>query len=504
VSVAVVIEDDMKFGLITRRIVAAVVAISLSGCGSSGGNNASATPMTTPTATGSSPVITKQPASLSIEAGAAATLSVVAAGTNVTYQWYKAGTAITGATAATYIIPAARDSDAASYYVVVTNASGTVTSYTVTVSVSVAISGTKDGAIVDAANAFLATLSDTQLTAATSASSTTTVLFPYSLANAGTWTNLPGARHGLRLNSTTLTAAQLTAADALIRLAVSVTGKAMISEIRQADDVINAANANGSWGSTLYSLALIGTPSTSSTWMLQVTGHQLAYNITYNAAYASATPMFIGSEPPNWSTTGTGTYTVNVNAGSGGTQYAPLEAQRAAVYNLATALQTDTANAAAGKLIGTYNDVIMGVATSGDTHFGKLAYPTTERGVLYSSLNATEQAYVKTAIEAWVNTQSPEIAAKLLSVYEDSVALASTYVGYSPGTGGTADFGAYPNSTASPLASQHSYIRIDGPRVWIEFVVQQSVAYPNYVNYSSLWRDKVADYGGSFGTGSGR
>lgn len=492
----------MKIDPITLRAIAVALAVSLSACGSSGSNTAS-TP-TTPIATVTSPVITKQPASLSVAAGTAATLSVVATGTSLTYQWYKAGAAILGATAESFTVTAANVSDAASYYVVVTNTGGTVTSSTVIVTVSVATIGAKDGAVVDAANAFLATLSDTQITAATSNSSTTTVSFPYTLANAETWTNLSGARHGLRLNSTTLTAAQLTAADALIRLAVSTTGKAMISEIRQADDVINIANVNGGWGSALYSIALIGTPSTSSTWMLQVTGHQLAYNITYNAAYASATPMFIGSEPPNWSTTGTSTYAVNVSASSGGTQYAPLEEQRAAVYNLATALQTDTVNAAAGKLTGTYTDVIMGVETSSDTNFGKLTYPTTGRGVLYSSLNAAEQAYVKTAIEAWVNTQSPEIAAKLLSFYEDSAALANTYVGYSPGAGGIADFGAYPNAKASPLASEHSYIRIDGPRVWIEFVVQQSVAYSGYVRYSSLWRDKAADYGGSFGTGSGQ
>lgn len=492
----------MKIRLTTLHFAMTGLALSLTACGSSGSDTTSTT--TTTVATVTAPAISTQPASLSVATGSAATLSVVATGTSVTYQWYKAGAAISGATAASYTITAATASDAASYYVVVTNTAGTVTSSTVTVTVTAATTGTNDGTIVSAANAFLATLSTTQKTAATSASSTTTVLFPYTLTNAETWTNLPGGRHGLRLNSTTLTADQLAAADALITLAVSTTGKTMISEIRQADDVINTANANGGWGSTLYSIALIGTPSTSSTWMLQITGHHLAYNITYNATYASATPMFIGVEPPNWSTTGTSTYTVNINASSGGTQHAPLEVQRAAVYNLATAIQADTANAAAGKLTGTYTDVIMGVANSGDTNFGKLAYPTTGRGVLYSSLNATEQAYVKTAIEAWVNTQSPEIAAKLLAFYEDSTALASTYVGYSPGTGGTADFAAYPNATASPLASQHSYIRIDGPRVWIEFVVQQGVAYSSYVHYHSLWRDKVADYGGSFGTGSGQ
>ena len=105
---------------------------------------------------------------------------------------------------------------------------------------------------------------------------------------------------------------------------------------------------------------------------------------------------------------------------------------------------------------------------------------------------------MQAAIEAWVNTQASDIASTLLAVYLSDTALASTYVGYGVGTGGSADFSAYPNSLSSPLNAQHSYLRIDGPRVWIEFVVQQGVAYTSYVHYHSLWRDKTADYGAQF------
>ena len=90
------------------------------------------------------------------------------------------------------------------------------------------------------------------------------------------------------------------------------------------------------------------------------------------------------------------------------------------------------------------------------------------------------------------------ISSPLLSTYESSSALGSTYVGYAKGGGGTADFGPFPSGTTS----QRSYIRVDGPRVWIEFVVQSGIVFNSQVHYHSIWRDKVGDYGGQFGAGS--
>jgi hypothetical protein len=192
---------------------------------------------------------------------------------------------------------------------------------------------------------------------------------------------------------------------------------------------------------------------------------------------------------------------------SGGTAHAPLEIQRAACYNLATAIQADNTVSNAAKLSGTFSDVVMGVTASGDGNFpftGTTTYATgtTGRGVLYSSLNATEKAYVKAYIEAWVNTQASDVSSNLLADYEGDAALNSTYIGYGAGTAGNADFTAQINNAeTTPANSQHSYIRVDGPRVWIEFVVQLAVAYKNqnFVHYHSLWRDKLADYGNEFG-----
>jgi hypothetical protein len=81
------------------------------------------------------PTITTQPQSQSVNTNSTVTLSVSAAGTSPTYQWYLNGTAISGATTASYTITNAVASNAGSYTVVITNSAGTVTSNAAVVSV---------------------------------------------------------------------------------------------------------------------------------------------------------------------------------------------------------------------------------------------------------------------------------------------------------------------------------------------------------------------------------
>ncbi len=560
---------------------------------------------------------------------------------------------------------------------------------------STAVSRADTASVVTAANTLLAT-SEAANPNATSTSTIPAVMTDsYTLAIAKQWTNLPGGtRNGptigggpAALNTdlsvtvpTGQTVSPRAAAIALAQTALSSAGYNTMNEIRNADDVIRSTDNTQTWNYGNYHIAILGTPSTTTPWMLQISGHHLTYNITYNGPYVGATPMFIGSEPPNYfsigtdltsteqavvfgtdditTTGGTGpggpggpgggsavtpddtittltagvsfisfpynstssttlynpndayaalsgataisgataaTYSIAATASSdnglyycvvtnasgstvsntvslavtdqvnaslssnqtsagtspspiittqpasetvvtgsaasfsvvatGATSYqwyqaaatfrSPLETQRLAVSNLAITLQADTTNASAGILTGqTFSDVVMGVTSSGDGNFPFInttpTYPTgtTGRGVLYSSLNATEQAEAVAMIEAWVNTQASDVAASLLADYLSPSALAQTYVGYQVGAGiadGTttsrANFDPTINQEAAPINSQNSYIRVDGPRVWIEFVVQAAVAYKAYgfVHYHSLWRDKLADYGNEFG-----
>jgi hypothetical protein len=82
--------------------------------------------------------ISTQPSSLVLTQGASATFTVAASGTSpITYQWRKGGVNITGATSASYSIPAAVSTDAGSYDVVLSNAAGNVTSSSATLTVNV-------------------------------------------------------------------------------------------------------------------------------------------------------------------------------------------------------------------------------------------------------------------------------------------------------------------------------------------------------------------------------
>ncbi|MBI3423071.1 MAG: VCBS repeat-containing protein [Acidobacteria bacterium] len=72
--------------------------------------------------------ITTQPTNQTACAGSAATFSVTATGTGLSYQWRKGGVNISGATGSSYSIAAATAADAANYDVVVSGACGSATS----------------------------------------------------------------------------------------------------------------------------------------------------------------------------------------------------------------------------------------------------------------------------------------------------------------------------------------------------------------------------------------
>lgn len=87
----------------------------------------------------SAPVITTQPASLSVSVGQAATFSVTATGTApLSYQWYKNDGALSGATNASYTIASVATADAGTYKVTVSNSAGNTTSNNATLTVTAA------------------------------------------------------------------------------------------------------------------------------------------------------------------------------------------------------------------------------------------------------------------------------------------------------------------------------------------------------------------------------
>ncbi|MDX3749127.1 DUF3500 domain-containing protein [Streptomyces sp. AK08-02] len=366
--------------------------------------------------------------------------------------------------------------------------------------------GTK--AVVSAANAFLNTLDADQQAE---------VLLDLTEANATAWSNLPcgsSCRPGIELGS--LTDTQLAAAQQLLKLATG-TGKGsgydQITQIIKADDVLASVQATSSagtgpapsdtasstasadpsasdsasadpssstsgaptgappsggtggggsfgYGSGLYYMAFLGTPSADGTWQLHFGGHHLAVDLTYKKGkVAGASPFFVGVEPTSWTA-------------DDGTTYSPLEEQRNGMLALTGSLTTE--QLAAAKLSATYNDVLLGPGEDGQ-------FPETKEGIKVSELSPKQQKLVLKAIHPWVANVDDATAKQLMKTYERE--LNETYVAYS---GGTA------------LDTQGDYVRIDGPGVWVEFVCQNGLVIQGKVHYHTVYRDHTRDYGSEF------
>ncbi len=82
------------------------------------------------------PRIAQSPVSLVVNAGSNATFSATATGSTLAYQWYADGVAVSGGTSATLTLSNVQPTQAASYYVRITNSSGTATSAVATLTVN--------------------------------------------------------------------------------------------------------------------------------------------------------------------------------------------------------------------------------------------------------------------------------------------------------------------------------------------------------------------------------
>ena len=304
----------------------------------------------------------------------------------------------------------------------------------------------KASGVTNAANAFLATLSEKQRLVAQ------TELTPRLVAR---WSNLPGGselRNGIFFRD--LNQAQVTAALKVARLALGEEGFTRFQELRAADEVLAKSTGgapNGNYSATIYSIAFLGKPSKSSPWLLQLGGHHIAFNIYYKGATGTATPYYLGVRPNIWKD-------------AEGKTHEPLAPMRSAMRDLTNSLSTQQLKQA--RLDARFSDVYVGP--------GKDArFPTKSEGVAVSTLSDSAKKLVKQAIAAW--TGDSVQGAQYQKLYSQE--LEQTKIAYS---GGTA------------LKETGDYVRIDGPHVWIEFSVQSSD------HYHTIWRDRKTDYGAEF------
>ena len=463
--------------------------VALHGCG---GDSSSSDSSSSSTST-SAPSITTQPSSVSVSSGSSATFTVVASSsTTMSYQWYKDSTAISGATSASYTISSASSSDAGSYYVVVTNSAGSTTSSTATLTISSTTTASCDSTYVSNVMSAITTLESAIGTSLTSSMQYSASSYTTSQLNVykTDWSNLPpGAisftRPGITISQLSGSTA-IAAFNALASTALGSAGYTDFKGVLAADDYLGyTKNANG-YGAALYHVAVVGTPSTTGSWTLMFGGHHMAFNINFNAACAYPTPHHIGVEPRT-------TFTANSETGynyydSG--DYQVLAAKGAAMLAVFTGLDSSSLSSAflTSK---TFSDILIGPveANTGSysnvtTKFSAIASSNT-RGVLVSSLTTAQQALVTAAISTWVNDYDSATASRLLADYE--AGYGSTYVAWANSAG------TY-SSSGPDITANGTYMRIDGPRVWIEIALQNGIVISGQTHYHMMFRDKSYDY----------
>jgi Protein of unknown function (DUF3500) len=329
--------------------------------------------------------------------------------------------------------------------------------------------------VVDAGEAFLATLSEEQR--ATAQIELTPKL-------AVRWTNFPGGsnvRNGVFFRD--LKPEQVEAALKVARIALGEEGFSRYQEVRAADDAFakgrggrgpggpDQKKADGdpakkkaggfakkkgggggmNFGAMNYMIAFLGKPSKTTPWILQLGGHHLAINIYYKGTTGAATPYHVAAQPTVWKD-------------DQGKTHEPLAPMRESLHGLLASLTPEQSKQA--KLEARFNDVYVGPGK--DSKF-----PAKSEGVPVSELSDASKDFVKKAIAAWTG-DSPQ-GEEYRKLYEAE--LEKVKVSYS----GTTN-----------LSDRGDYVRIDGPRVWIEFATQGS----DHVH--TIWRDRLTDYGAEF------
>ena len=315
--------------------------------------------------------------------------------------------------------------------------------------------GSATAKAVTAANAFIG-----MLDAAERAKS----VFPFGSPQKTNWSNLPSGvyqRNSLRLGD--LTPAKRAAAMALVAAVTSADGYRKINDIMNGDEVLRGSGggqtggrAGGggrgggiAFGLAEYYIAVLGTPSSSTPWMIQFGGHHLAINVTIVGLNNVMTPSLPAAQPAK--------YTLN------GQTIRPLGKENDKGFALIGALNAEQRKQAI--LNYRVSDLVLGPGTDGKT--------IQPEGILATALNPNQQAMLLDLAHEWVGILNDEGSADRMAEIRSN--LSRTYFAWSGATenGGLA------------------YFRIQGPTVLIEYAPQQG----DLDHIHTIYRDPTNDYG---------
>ena len=343
--------------------------------------------------------------------------------------------------------------------------------------------------IVTAAQAVLASLDD---------AGRAKVQFPFDGPQKTRWSNLPTGifeRQGLRMGD--LSPAQKTAVNTLLQAALSTDGYRKVTEIVRGDEILRttsggrgprggapggAAPGGGApaggpppggpggapggdpqgggrgrggrgggglnFGEAEYYLAFLGTPSTTTPWMLQYGGHHLAINLTLAGSQASMAPSLPAAQPATYSFEGR--------------EIRPLGKENDKAFALINALDDKQRGQA---IIGSrVADLVLGPGQD-----GRVIQP---EGLRASAMSSAQQDMLLEIVREWTGIINDGFAAPRMAEIRGN--MAQTWFAWSgPTTNGSA-----------------AYFRVQGPTLVIEYAPQGSVDHIH-----TIYRDPTNDYG---------
>ena len=205
------------------------------------------------------------------------------------------------------------------------------------------------------------------------------------------------------------------------------------------------------FGEAEYYLAFVGTPSTSTPWMLQFGGHHLAINLTLAGKQATMAPSLPAAQPA--------TYTFE------GKEIRPLGKENDKAFALINALdEKQRAQAIIGSRVA---DLVLGPGQD-----GRVIQP---EGLRASAMSTGQQDMLLEIVREWAGIMTDAFASPRMAEIRSS--LAQTYFAWSgPTTNGSA-----------------AYFRIQGPTLVIEYAPQGSVDHIH-----TIYRDPTNDYGAKY------
>ena len=314
----------------------------------------------------------------------------------------------------------------------------------------------RTGRIVDAANAFLATLTDEQKAKATFAFE--------DAAQRKRWSNLPDGsvnRAGIRLGE--MKATQKWALWNLLAQLLSPQGMRMINDQAAAEDILKVTEPTQTrgarFGSAYFFTAILGAPSTAAPWELQFGAHHLAVNATIVGPHVTLSPTMTGGQPLKY-----------IDRDGKPVYITEDEARRGlALLESLTPAQRRKAVVGARSI-----NLVLGPG-----HDGQLLQP---EGLPASQMTAAQKAQLLGVIEARLGMLNADTHAQVITAIRKD--LDKTWFGW---WGPTDQLGV-------------AYFRVTGPTLVIEFSPQgPDERFPLYADHAhNMYRDPTNEYGAAW------